>query len=367
LLSIIDRFLLRETFKALLVIVFILMVVLFASQMVSLLGKIAAGSIRSDILFSLITLQMIVVLAKLLPAAYFFALLWVLAGMYRDNEMVALFSTGVSIQRIYRSALISALPVTLATAVLSMALGPWAGSSMQQIKDQPQSLDQINIIEPAKFNALQNGRIVIYAKSLSADQQYLNDIFLQDKQRDKPSIVLAEKAHLSVASNTGEKFMVLTQGKRYQGLPGQADYAISEFAEYGLRIQPPEPLLIDLRMSARPIQALLNDDALPARAEVQYRLSLPLAVLAFAMLAVPLARSKPRQDIYGRVAMAILIYFIFMNLQRIAERWMETGATPAWIGMWWVPLFMLGVAGCIILLDSAWWAAQMRRFTRRPT
>lgn len=352
-------------FKALLVIIFILMVVLFASQMVSLLGKIAAGALRSDVLFSLVGLQMVLVLAKLLPAAFFFALLWVLASMYRDNEMTALLSSGVSIQRVYRSALLSAVPIAVITLVLAMILGPWAGASIEYLKNQQQSVDDINIIQPAKFNEFQNGDLVVYTEALSEDGQRLEGVFLQDKQQGKLGVVVADEAYLSVDPNSGEKFVVLAQGMRYQGIPGQADYTISQFSEYSLRIQQPEPVLMDLRMSAKPIQALLEDHSLPALAEVQYRLSLPLVVLAFAILAVPLARSRPRQDIYGRVALAILIYFIFMNVQRIAERWMEVGVTPVWVGMWWVPLFITVVAGVIILLDSAWWAGQMRRLRQR--
>ena len=64
------------------------------------------------------------------------------------------------------------------------------------------------------------------------------------------------------------------------------------------------------------------------RAELQFRLSLPLAVLAFTLVAVSLARTTPRQGIYGRLGAAVVIYFVFMNLQRVSERWFETGLSP---------------------------------------
>jgi hypothetical protein len=54
-----------------------------------------------------------------------------------------------------------------------------------------------------------------------------------------------------------------------------------------------------------------------------------------------------------------------MNLQRLAERGLETGFVPAWLGMWWLPLPMLLVAGMIVMLDSNWFWMQRRRWKSR--
>jgi lipopolysaccharide export LptBFGC system permease protein LptF len=61
----------------------------------------------------------------------------------------------------------------------------------------------------------------------------------------------------------------------------------------------------------------------------------------------------------------VLLYFTFMNLQRLAERGLETGFVPAWLGMWWLPLPMLLVAGMIVMLDSNWFWMQRRRWKSR--
>ena len=89
-----------------------------------------------------------------------------------------------------------------------------------------------------------------------------------------------------------------------------------------------------------------------------------MAVMVFAFLAVPLARTRPRQDIYGRIALAVLIYFVFINLQRVAERWMEQSITPAWLGLWWVAASLAGIAGLITLIDSPWLAGRIRALRR---
>jgi lipopolysaccharide export system permease protein len=183
---------------------------------------------------------------------------------------------------------------------------------------------------------------------------------VQDRQQGELGVVLASKAFQTVDEVTGERFIVLKNGARYVGVPGQADYAIARFEEYAIRAPSLDLADFSLRPNALPSALLWASDDLRARTELQVRLGAPLAVMVFAVLAVPLARSQPRKDIFGRIVMAVLVYFVFMNMQRVAEQWMEVGATPAWLGMWWVPLAMLGVAGIVILLDSHWLAARLR-------
>ena len=363
-MSIIDRFILREVLKTLTVIILILLVVIFANQMVKLLGKVAGGALQSDLLLSLTGYQIIRVIPRLIPAAFFFALLWVLASMYRDNEMTALYSSGVSITRIYRAALFSALPIGLVTAVFSLYWVPWANTGVQQIKQQPKDMNDIGIIRPARFNAFRQGEVVVYAETQSADGKQLQQIFMQDQQQGKQGIVVAEQAYISTDSATNEQYVVLKQGRRYAGTPGTAEYSISTFGEYALRIPATETAPLNLQIAAQSSQQLWQTDNLYARAELQYRLSLPMAVMVFAFLAVPLARTRPRQDIYGRIALAVLIYFVFINLQRVAERWMEQSITPAWLGLWWVAASLAGIAGLITLIDSPWLAGRIRALRR---
>ncbi len=362
-MNLIDRLILREVLQALGLIILILLVVLCASQMVRLLGKIAAGTLSGEMLLSLIGYQIIRLLPRLLPAAFFFALLWVLAGMYRDNEMTALYSSGVSVARIYRAALISALPVCILTAACSLYWVPWANAGIQQIRQQPQALDKISLVRPAEFN--EYGEIIVYAAALSADGTRLQQLFLQDQQQDQTGIVLADSAQIHTTPETGERYLILQQGHRYVGTPGQADYQIGSFGEYGLRIPATEPVPARLQIAAQPSSQLWQQDQLAARAEWQYRLSLPLAVLVFTLLAVPLARTAPRQDIYGRIALAILLYFIYLNLQRVAERWMEQAITPAWLGLWWVAAGLAAIAGLLLFLNTTWLAQQKRIWRTR--
>ena len=53
------------------------------------------------------------------------------------------------------------------------------------------------------------------------------------------------------------------------------------------------------------------------------RIAPPLLTLAFALLAVPLARSTPRQARYGRMLMGFLTYLVGMNLMLMGTHWLR--------------------------------------------
>jgi len=361
--NIIDRLLFREVLKTLALVLIILLLILLASHLVKLLGKAAQGNLSPDVVLTLVGLQAIKVLGVLMPPAFFFSILWVLSGMYRDSEMVALQASGIGIRRIFRVVMTVALPVAFLAAVLMLFLNPWANSSIERIKFQQADTSDISGVRAGKFNEYRQGNLVVFAQQGS--DASLAQVFVQNRGKDKLDVVLAGGATQSVDGSSGERFIVLKNGTRYQGLPGQADYAISSFGEYAIRVPQLDLGGFSLRAKAQPSALLWLSDDLKARAELQSRIAAPLAVFVFAVLAVPLARAQPRKDIYGRIVLAILVYFVFMNLQRVAERWMEVGATPAWLGMWWVSLAMLCVAGAIVLLDSHWLAAKLRAYRLR--
>src|SRR5690606_31938825 len=71
--------------------------------------------------------------------------------------------------------------------------------------------------------------------------------------------------------------------------------------------------------------ALLGDPRPEARAQIHYRIAPPLLALGFALLAVPLARSPPRQGRSGRIVIGFLAYLFGMNLMMLGTDWIADG------------------------------------------
>ena len=362
-LSILDRLLFREVVKALALILAVLVLVLLANSLVRVLGMVAAGSLGHDVMFMLVGLELIKASGFLIPPAFFFAILWVLGRMYRDGEMAALQGAGVGTLRVYRAFLLSTLPLALIVGLLVMSARPWAKAIEKQIKAEQASSAGITGVRPEQFNEFSRGDLVVYTERAGPDGA-LAGIFLQHRRHGELGLVTAERAYQSYDPGTGLRYVVLADGYRYEGRPGDGGWVAGEFGEYAVRLPDVRFDREALPTGARSWRELAASEEPEDRAELQYRLSFPLAVIAFAVVSVPLSRSLPRQGVYGRLSLAVLIYFIFMNLQRIAIQWIEQGVTPAWLGMWWLPALMAAVAGVMILFDSMWFQVRWRRWRR---
>jgi lipopolysaccharide export system permease protein len=365
--GLIDRLVLRETLKTLAVIVLVLVLLMLGSLLVRYLDKAASGLFGTDVLFLVIGLELIKAVGLIIPPAFFFSVLWVLGRMYRDSEMVALQASGFGYVRLYRAVLIAVVPLFLLVSWLVISVLPWAKASVAEIRAEQANKTDIGGVRAGRFNEFSRGGLVVYTERLDKDTGSLQGVFVQDRQQGELGLVMAESAYQRTDPETGERFIVLTDGRRYEGLPGRRDYALARFDEYAVRIPSFELTDYVPRRSALPTSALLKSDDPRDWAELQFRISVPLALVAFAMLAVPLARSPPRSGVYGRLTVAVLLYFTFMNLQRIAEKLLENQVIPAWLGMWWLPLLMLSVAGLVQMLDSNWFWVQRRRWTTRRT
>jgi lipopolysaccharide export system permease protein len=76
------------------------------------------------------------------------------------------------------------------------------------------------------------------------------------------------------------------------------------------------------------------------------------------LIAVPLARLRPRQGRYARVGYAILIFFVYIELAIAGKVWLVRGVTPEWLGLWWVHGAVVLFAATLLLVPR--WLARAR-------
>lgn len=363
-MGIIDRYLIGELYKAFLAVTLILVLIIFANNFVQSLEKIVGGYFSSDVLWLLLGFELLEALGFLIPPSFFFAILLSLGRLYRDSEIIAMQASGIGPLSIYRSYLIGALPATLLAAFLVMYSLPWAKYSMAQLEvEQRSDSIALGIIETGKFQELQQGKTVFFAESREKENNRISNIFVQDRRNDKLGIITAEAGYHTVDEATGDHYLVLQNGYRYTGEPGQSNYTTSHFNEYGILIRRVEQRA-EMHIKAMPTESLWGSAVPEHRVEMQFRLSIPLTLLALTFLGIPLSRSLPRQSIYGRLMLAFITYFCFMNLHRLAHKWMQTGDSPLWMGMWWIPLLVIFTAMLIELRDRYAYLFNWQRIAR---
>jgi lipopolysaccharide export system permease protein len=328
-LAVIDRMVSGDLLKTVFSILLVLVVIIVSKKFLGMLTQAIDGEVSADTLFRLLGLRTLSATTVLIPPATFMAVLTVMGRMYRDHEMAILASAGVGTLRLYKSLSWLIIPLLLFSSFMSLEVMPWTEQQSQALQKRDKETADIRGIKPGRFNEFSSGDVVLYAEEMT-ENKVLHNIFVQSRQGTMTGVVVADRGHLQ-KSETGDDFMVLNEGRRYQGTPGQMDYTISDFEEYGVRIGGPEEEGEAQKREAEDTIQLIQSRSPRELAELQKRLAVPLGVGALALLAVPLARVAPRSGPYGSIFSAFLIYIIYENAQKISQGMLMAEKIPPWL------------------------------------
>jgi lipopolysaccharide export system permease protein len=347
--SVIDRYFIREVLQTLSGVTAVLLLIFLSNRLVHYLAEAAAGQLPSNVILTLVLLKSIKYLILLLPLSFYLAILMVQGRMYRDNEMVALQACGVGSSRLYRPVYLIGLPLALLLGWLSLQAVPWtADLEFRIISEAKKNLD-VTGISAGSFKESADGKRIIYVESVSEDGKRMKNVFIQAHTQQKQTLLLtAENAYLDVNAKSGARYLVLLDGYRYDGQAGNADYRVTRFAKHGFLIDRQQAgSTVRRKRNSTPTAKLLQSGHPADKAELHWRLSVPVSALVLGLLALPLGKSSPRKGQYGKLFVAILLYIFYVNLLALAQSWTEKGRIPPDIGLWWVHgllvLFSIGI------------------------
>ena len=363
-MAVIDHYLLKETMKVFLAILGTVLLIVISLLMLRALEDVNAGALGSDIVLRFMGLRIASDLPSLLPPIFFAAVLMALGRMAQHSELIAFGACGIGPIRTYRALFFAAIPIALVTAWLTLYLRPMVVSELMQMRaSQQDEAQQLFGIRAGRFYLHDQGKITLYVDEIVGGSR-LRNIFIHDQREEVIKVVLSREGLLRQDEVTGEQFVTLLDGRRYDGTPGAANYAIGTFDRYSLQLEPRQTAeVITQKRATFSTLKLLSSEDLKDRAELQFRLSSPLAVLSLTLLAVPLTSRSPRQRNTWRLVVAFLTYISFFNLQRVATNWYETGVTPPWLGSLWYQALILGLVLALVLPQGGWW----RRFKTSPS
>jgi len=348
--SLISRYVLRETFGAWLIVIAVLFLIVMANQFADILGDAAANRLPRDAVFAIFSLTSLSYITLLTPIALFLGVMLALARLNRDCEMSALSACGVGPGRLLVPVLSLTAVIAAVLSWLVLDLTPTASRRIEEIKFRAEQDLQLGTLQAGKFASPDSGSTVLYAREVVGDE--LHDVFLEHQQGDRVVAILAGRGERVVDAATGEISFVLHNGRRYEGVPGNNEFLVIEFDEHGIPIRPEKKKEFVAVAASKATSELLASDLPEDRAELQWRISVPISVLVLALLAVPMSRSSPREGRYARLGIGLLCYIVYANVLAIARIWVEREAVPDWLGLWWVHAAALCVAGALLVRQS---------------
>jgi lipopolysaccharide export system permease protein len=340
------RSLIREFSLIALAVVGVLLAIILTRLLILLLGKAALGDVLPEAVLGLIAFGILNYLPVLLGIAVFIAVLLALTRSYRDSEMTVWFSSGLSIAAWIRPVLQFAIPVAVICALLSLAIAPWSQAQSVEYQRLLESRDEVSSVTPGIFRESRSSDRVFFVDKLSERDNEVNNVFVQSTQNNRMGVMVAQRGFIETAEN-GDRFVVLLNGRRYEGTPGTLDYRTVDFERYALRIEPRELKRTAPSNKAMSTLDLLNERKPEQIAEVHWRLALPIAVLIMGLFAIPLAFVNPRSGRSWNLILAVLIYVLYNNLLSIFQAWTAQQKISPWVGLWPVHAAMLALVAIL--------------------
>jgi lipopolysaccharide export system permease protein len=338
------------------VLIAIALVVLF----IRLLGDVARGELANEAVFAFLGFSLLYFLPVLMTIALFAGVLLPFSRMWRDSEMVIWFNAGLSLTQWVRPVLTFAVPFSLVILFLTTVLNPWAQTKKSEYRQDLRSRSESSLIAPGLFAESSAGQRVYYVESLNPLTGIVRNIFMQSRIDGQLGLVVArEGSHTKLPD--GSRYLVFKEGRRYEGTPGQLDYRIVQFERYWMRLDPVVTRGKETSIRQAPVTELFGDASPRARAELLWRVGVPLSALMLAVMAIPLSfvNTRARRS-YGLV-IALLLYFIYNNLLSLSQAWVAQGKLNPWVGMWASHLLMLLAMAALFYLRTRQGVLRWRR------
>lgn len=350
LIAVIDKMIVRDLVKTLIAVLTTIVVIIVSQQFISVLSKAIEGKVASQTILNILGLKLIAAAIAFLPVSLFVAILIVLGRMYRDQEMSAIAVAGSGIGRIYRAAFLLALPMSVLVTGMAAFVSPWTEAMVGKMVFDDNQTMEMRGVAAGRFSEFQNGELVFYVEDINTEN-VLQQVFVRDQRFGELGITTAESGEFKIL--TGGRYLLLYNGERIQGRPGQVDYVIETFSEYAVRLEATGKE-VNLDLQAVPSQQLWSSNELVDKAELQRRFSIPISVIILCALAIPLAQISPRGGVYGNMLTAFLVYFGYANILKLSESWVRNAQLPEWLGFNLIYGLMLLIIGGLLMRLYGW-------------
>ncbi len=344
---IVFRYLAREVLLTLSAVSAVLLVIIMSGRFIKYLAQAAQGLLDPSVLFLIMGYRIPGFLQLILPLGLFLGVLLAYGRLYLESEMTVLTATGMSQQRLLGYTLMPAALIAVLSAVLSFSLTPMGVREVASILQQQDALTEFDTLVPGRFQSMKDGARVTYAEDLAGGREELRGVFISDLGKgvrggdDKISILAAPTGRQQVLED-GSRYLILENGHRYDGNPGEADYRVMRYETYAVLLPKPSVALAASDREAMTTAELLASEQLKMKTELHWRLSIPLLAFVVTLLAVPLSRVNPRQGRFFKLLPAVFLYMAYLGLLIASRDALDKGRLPIALGMWPVHgLFLL--------------------------
>ena len=280
----------------------VLLLIISSSRFAHYLSKAVTGELDAQAVLVIIVNLLPAYLSTLLPLGGFLGVLLTLGKLSVDNELTVLFSNGVSQRQLVQIILVPLSILAMLVAVLSLWIAPQTSLTVEEILYQQSHTTEFDNVVAGRFQG-------------NIERQQLLNVFVFNRPQASaaPVLIKATSARQVFDETYQARYLLLKQGSRTEGEPGQLDYTVTNFEELAVRLYTQELEINITRGFTLPTLMLLGSNNADHRAQLYWRISLPLMTLIVSFIAIALGQVNPRKGRFTWLLPAILVYFIYLS------------------------------------------------------
>jgi lipopolysaccharide export system permease protein len=331
----------------------ILAAITLVTLFIRLLGDVARGELANEAIFLFLGFTMLQILPVLLSISLFIGVFTALSRFWRDSEMVIWLSGGLSLTGWIRPVLMFAAPLVLIMLLLTLVLVPWSQNEKNVYKQDLSSRNEMAALGAGVFAEAAKGTQVYFAETINPLTGTIRKVFMQTEEDGEIGLVVANSGRYEQRED-GSRYLVLEQGRRYLGQPGEAKYQMVKFDRYSFRLDPVPLDLTSKRARELRLGELLHDPNAANMGELHWRLSIPFSAVVLVLLAIPLSYVNNRAKRAWGMLIALLLYFVYNNLMSIGQTYVGQGRMGIVEGLLLSHLPMIFTMLVLFALRTGW-------------
>ncbi|WMY96387.1 MAG: LPS export ABC transporter permease LptF [Arsenophonus sp.] len=364
---IIILYLVKETLKKQLAIIFILIFIFFSQKTISILSSAVQGNISLNLIFPLLGLGIPEMAQLILPLSLFLGLLITYSKLYFDNEIIVMHACGLGKKVLIIAAVILTLFTTLIAIINVNWMLPWSVQYQEKAISNSKLNPNLTTMAEGQFKTTKDQNLVIYINDIKGKN--FSHIFiaqLRPINKKRPSVVIAESGHIN-EDEKGNKIFLLNKGTRYEGTAILRDFKITDFEKYKAIIDTQKTKITNKNIEQKNMLQLWNSKDIKSQAEFHWRLTLVFSILIMNLIVIPLSEVNPRQGKLLSILPAMLLYLLFFLLQSTLHASAKKGEIDPKIALWLVNFSFLTLAIILNIWDISTIRRMRSKFSRGNT
>lgn len=334
-MKIIERYITRELLLPFIVVMIILIGLFVSFSVARFLTGAVSETLGTIAMFRLVGLKTIIALEVLVPVAFYVAVIYGLNRMNRDQEINVLRTAGYGDNRILGTVFVVALPIAILSGILSVYARPWAYAESYIMDAQAEAELNTNRFQPGRFYGSEKSGRVIFIRAKDDFEKRMEGVFHYIRTAEGREIIISREGCQQPMTTEQWPHIELREGQIYRFSFDAIRDSATHFEKMIYFNENDQAQ--NYRRKAVSTRSLWNSEEPREIAELQWRLSRPVATILLALIAVSFTRTAPRKDKSDRTFLvAALVFAVYYNLSGLAKTWVEQGVVAPMPGVWWV-------------------------------